>query len=129
MIKALFIRNFQSHKNSNLEFVPGVNVIVGLSSSGKSAILRALRWLIWNRPLGNEFRSNWGGVTHVEAHLGFHSGHSDKVSRIKDKDEVYFGNKIEHKAFRSEVPEEVQKIFNIGEINLQQQFGRGNQPG
>jgi exonuclease SbcC len=122
MIKSLVLKNFQSHKDSTLEFDPGVNVVIGKSDTGKSVILRALRWLIWNRPLGNDFRSTWGGKTWVEAHLDFPPEHSDKVSRIKDKEEVYFGNKIEHKAFRSDVPEEVRKILNIGDINVQHQF-------
>jgi len=56
MIKYLQIQNFQSHKDSLLEFDPGVNVIVGSSDSGKTAVIRALRWLVWNRPSGDAFR-------------------------------------------------------------------------
>jgi len=65
MIKTLSIQNYQSHKDSTLEFDPGVNVIVGSTDSGKTAIIRALRWLIWNRPNGDSFRSTWGGDTKV----------------------------------------------------------------
>jgi len=65
MIKNIRIINFQSHQNSFLKFDSGVNIIVGESDRGKSAIIRALRWLIWNRPTGDDFRSNWGGDTEV----------------------------------------------------------------
>ena len=65
MIKKLHIRNFQSHKDSRLIFSDGVNVIVGNSDSGKSAILRALNWVITNRPSGDSYISNWGGPTYV----------------------------------------------------------------
>ena len=61
MIQSLQINNFQSHKYSVMELHKGVNVIIGPSDSGKTTILRALRWLVWNRPSGDAFRSDWGG--------------------------------------------------------------------
>lgn len=51
----LLIENFQSHARTELDFVPGLNVLVGPSDSGKSAILRALRWVLFNTPRGTEF--------------------------------------------------------------------------
>lgn len=49
-LKTLELRNFQSHEYTVLEFVPGVNVIRGKNSCGKSAIFRAVRFLAYNRP-------------------------------------------------------------------------------
>ena len=66
MIKKIQIQNFQSHKETTLKLDPGVNIIVGTTDSGKTSILRALRWVIWNRPSGDDFRSWWGGNTSVE---------------------------------------------------------------
>jgi len=66
MIQQLSIANFQSHKDTTLAFDPGLNVIVGPTDCGKTAVIRALRWLIWNRPMGEAFRSTWGGDTEVE---------------------------------------------------------------
>lgn len=37
------LENFLSHKKSAFDFEPGLNVIVGVSRAGKSAVLRALR--------------------------------------------------------------------------------------
>lgn len=51
----LSVTNFQSHAATTLELVPGLNVIVGSSDSGKSALLRALYWLYYNKPRGAEF--------------------------------------------------------------------------
>ena len=59
MLKSLKIRNFESHRNTQLNFHPGVNVIVGESDQGKTAILRALEWVLFNRPLGEDIKSNW----------------------------------------------------------------------
>jgi exonuclease SbcC len=54
-IKKLSLRNFQSHRETDLEFSPGLNIIVGPSDQGKSAIIRALRWLFYNEPRGTGF--------------------------------------------------------------------------
>ena len=59
MISGLLLKNFQSHKKTILHFHPGVNAIIGKSNSGKTAILRALYWIIYNRPSGISFVSFW----------------------------------------------------------------------
>lgn len=118
MIKSLGIQNFQSHRDSSLEFSPGVNVIVGTSDSGKTAVLRALKWVINNRPSGEAFRSTWGGDTSVSIEV------DDKaIERFKSsKSNLYFVNEQEYEGFGTKVPDEVQKILNIDETNLQAQF-------
>lgn len=119
MFNAIEIKNFQSHKHTRLELSPGVNVIIGPSDSGKTAIIRALRWVIWNRPSGDSIRSWWGGNTEVKIMLP-----SSIVSRIKGKENLYTLGSLEFKAVGKEVPEEVQKEINFGDINLQQQLDR-----
>jgi exonuclease SbcC len=66
MIDSLSIQNFQSHEKTELEFDEGINIIIGQSDSGKSAILRALNWVVNNKPNGEAFKSNWGGDTKVK---------------------------------------------------------------
>lgn len=124
MIKSLELHNFQSHKHSTLEFDPGMNVIIGVSDSGKTALVRALCLLVWNRPLGNAMRSTWGGVTQVITRIDDQS-----IIRVKEKSgDTYIldlpSAPQTFKAFGTSVPEEITQILNINEINLQQQFGR-----
>ena len=122
MIKSLSIQNFQSHENSTIEFSTGVNIIVGNSDSGKTAIIRALRWIIWNRPSGDAIRSNWGNGTSVK--LVTEEGN---IFRSKDKHDTYIfttneKKSIEFKAFGTSVPEEINRFLNINEINVQSQL-------
>jgi DNA repair exonuclease SbcCD ATPase subunit len=122
MIKSLEILNFQSHEKTKLNFHDGVNVIVGRSDSGKTAIIRALRWASRNKPSGDSIRSNWGGVTNViiKTEEGI-------IRRIKDKKDTYELNlhkqsDLVFHAFGTTVPEEIVTFLNLNEINIQYQL-------
>lgn len=127
MLNSLHITAFQSHKNTRLDFSLGVNVLIGSSDSGKTAVLRALSWLASNRPAGEAFRSAFGGDTIVEV-----STDACTVSRVKtDKKNSYFviqhGNNPkavadEFKAFGQGVPAEVEAALNLTPINVQSQL-------
>jgi len=136
MIKSIKINNFQSHKNTKLVLDPGVNVIVGLSDSGKSAIIRALRWVVYNRPGGDAFRSTWGGITAVQLEME----HGAVIRRKSEKDNDYavshYGDKADFtvlKAIGTNVPEDVQRVLNLQDVNLQLQLDKpfllDNSPG
>ena len=120
MINKLSIANYQSHKHSILNFHSGVNLIIGTSDSGKSAVIRALRFAISNKPRGDGFMSWWGGETAVEIEC------SDcLVLRTKTNSEnVYLLNdKTDFRAFGTEVPEEISKALNLDEaVNIQKQI-------
>lgn len=47
-IEKIVLENFQSHQYSEYELQKGLNVFIGKSSSGKSAIQRALAWVYEN---------------------------------------------------------------------------------
>lgn len=119
MIKKVEIQNFQSHKNTVLEFVPGTNVVIGESDAGKSAIFRAINWVITNRPLGDAFRSDWGGDTRV----AIYTAEGDVIERIKTATKnLYIVNGKPLTAFGSEVPEQVSEILRMDEANIQSQM-------
>ena len=118
MIKTLSISNFQSHRKSELVFVPGVNVIVGSSDSGKTAVLRALNWIVNNRSSGEGFRSHWGGITEVVADFGgtiINRSRTDSKNLYQMDDQIY-------EAFGRGVPEEVTDVINMTDLNAQRQL-------
>ncbi len=122
MLKSIHILNYESHKNSKLTFAPGLNVIIGSSDQGKSAILRAFNWVFFNKPVGDAFRSKWGGDTQVKVEMDEAS-----VTRVKGKENKYILQKpnekpMVFKAFGANVPTEIQRVINISPINIQNQF-------
>ncbi len=130
MIERVEIENFQSHKKSELKFVPGTNVIIGKSDAGKSAVFRAINWVTSNRPLGDSFRSEWGGDTKVT----LFTTEGNTVTRIKSANKnEYIINNQSLKAFGSEVPEEVLSVLQLDSFNIQAQmdspFLLSNTPG
>ena len=120
MIRKISAFNFQSHKKSVLNLHHGVNAIIGTSDSGKSAlIIRLLVWVLNNRPLGDAFRSIWGGETRAEIETD-----ENLIVRSKDKKDVYKIDDLELKAFNKDVPDEVTQSLNMSDINIARQFDR-----
>ena len=126
MIKSIRLENFQSHRTSLLEFDPGVNVIIGTSDSGKTAIYRAFDWVHKNRPSGDSYRSWSGGETVVEIDVD-----GSIISRIKGKENLYTidwhvypgedSPKDIFKAFGQSVPQEITDLINMTDLNIQRQ--------
>jgi exonuclease SbcC len=119
MITNLEIQNYQSHKNSSFEFVPGMNVITGSSDAGKSSVVRAMIWGLRNRPSGDAIR-RWGTDAPVRVAMEFDDGWFIK-SRTKAKN-MYETEDGTFEALRSDVPESIQTLSNITDYNLQTQF-------
>lgn len=120
MIQLIKVSNFQSHKNTVLDLHPGVNTIVGSSDVGKTALIRALRWLVWNRPQGDTMRSTWGGDTSVVVKIN-----KDQITRTKNnKENSYLLNSSEFHAIKADVPAEISNALNLNEISVQRQFDR-----
>ncbi|MFP4424784.1 MAG: AAA family ATPase [Candidatus Woesearchaeota archaeon] len=119
MLTDILIHNFQSHKQTELKLHSNVNVILGATDAGKSAIFRALMWGLYNRPLGDEFRSYWGGETAVEIQFNEHT-----ISRHKDKSKnLYFLDQNKFTAFGQDPPEEISQVCNLDRnLNIQSQI-------
>lgn len=114
----LKILNFQKHKELVIELDPKITTIVGPSDSGKSAVIRAIKWLMTNQPRGLEFIKHGSKFTTVM--IEDIDGHSILRQRGKDIN-LYTLDNQEFKAFGNDVPPDIAKIFNINYLNFQSQ--------
>lgn len=117
MIERMQVRNFQTHSLLRIKFDPLITTILGKTGAGKSAILRALRWVMFNKPNGTDF------IKHGEESCEVKLWVDGKcITRKRGKDEnLYALDGKEFKAFGSDVPHEIQKLLNVDAINFQGQ--------
>lgn len=124
-IKRIHLKNFQSHRDTTLEFDDGLNIIVGESNHGKTAIMRAIMWVVDNYPLGTDF------IT---------AGENECIVRIKYEDSTYIERgrtlkdtgyyrigyfddtngftETEFRGFTNAVPVEVANLHQMPKVNI-----------
>ncbi len=118
-IKSIAINNFQSHKLSVIEPAPvgQLTVIVGPSDSGKTAIIRALRWLFYNVPQGTDFIKVGNNV----AKVAIKHADGQQVTRERSRkgfNRYKINDKDRYEGFGSTVPLEVQEITGVRPVQV-----------
>lgn len=124
MLEKLTVKNFQSHKDSELNFSEGVNTIIGTTDHGKSSIFRSLCLVCNNKPDGTHFVSHWlknekgklKGSTECSLNID-----DNIISRRKGILNEYEVNGKIYKAFNRDVPTQVSEILNLGDYSIQPQ--------
>lgn len=117
MFQKLILRNFQPHRKLVVEFDEHVTCIIGPTDTGKSSIIRALRWLCLNKIGSKRFISWWAKSCSATLYVDDH-----KIKRSKGKENLYFLDGQEFKAFGTTVPEPIAKRLNVSEENFQRQI-------
>ena len=112
-IKTITLENFQSYKKETIHFTPGLNIILGSSDSGKSAILRAISFVLHNYPRNNTIIHN--GAKDCRVTIEFSDG--VKVARIKGTRNAYLaidkdGKKYSFDKIDKSVPDEIKALLN-----------------
>lgn len=119
-IKKLIINNFQSHKYSELEFGQDLNVIIGPSDSGKTSIIRALKWVLYNEPSGDFFIRE--GENEVNVTIILSDNTILKRYRTKSKNGYQLitsdGKELIFEGIGTSVPKEITDITGISKILL-----------
>lgn len=117
MIEKIQIQNFQRHDKLRVVFDEKITTIVGPSDVGKSAVLRAIRWVAFNRPLGDGFIRHGEKSCSVKLWVDGH-----RIERRKAKGEnVYLLDGKKLSAVGTEVPESVQSYLSLSPENFQGQ--------
>jgi len=123
-IKSIYIKDFQAHADSTIELDKNVTALVGLNNHGKSAILKALRKVIRNKPDGNVFIRNIPKnfpyasikiITNEDATIERRVGQNlTSSSNNMYKVKLSSGEEFEFTKFaRTGIPEEVLKAMSI----------------
>lgn len=119
-IKKVILENFQSHKYSEVEFDSQLNIIVGASDSGKTAIFRGIKWVLYNEPLGDFFIRQ--GSTFCKVIIILNDGVKVERYRSKSKNSyhLHLPNEDEmiFEGFGHGVPYEISSAIGIQRINL-----------
>lgn len=117
-IKSIKLENFQSHLNTVINIAPNGNltVITGSSDSGKTSILRALKWVFFNTPSGTDFIRV--GASFARVTVEFESG--DVVVRWRSTGSInrYIVNGETYEGFGNSVPLEVQEITGVRPVQI-----------
>lgn len=119
MIEKIQIRNFGANEELNIDFSPQVTTIAGRSYIGKSWLLRALRWVVLNKPSGDSF-INWDSdkskvkLVVDDKRIVRTRSKSLNTYKLSGKEESYV-------AFGNDVPKDIMEILNFSEINFQKQ--------
>lgn len=125
-IKKVRIQGFQSHLDSTFTLSPGLNVITGPSDAGKTAIIRALRWLAFNEPQGEAFihtiRDTDGNITQsaeqATVTVEFDNGITISKTRRKGKT-VYTHSAYPNPWEKAELPLEIKESLGL----IKQSYG------
>jgi exonuclease SbcC len=121
-ITEIEIENFQSHKHTKIEFSPkGLNAITGASDSGKSAIIRALRWALYNEPKGSDFIRH--GESRATVTVRFSDGSFITRTRTNSDAGSYIvgdahGKTQEFKGFSNNIPIDVANTHQMPRVEL-----------
>ncbi len=118
-LERLTLRHFQIHRKLEVELSPACTTLVGASESGKSAVIRALGWLLFNQPRGDRFITH--GETNATVRLRFDGGR-EALRRTGSNGNLYRLDGADYKAFGAEVPEDIVKALNVSPVSLARQF-------
>lgn len=119
-IRTLRIENFQSHELTEMAFDDGLNVIVGASDQGKSAVIRALRWLLFNEPRGSDFIR----VGASQCRVSIETANGFRVTRERTPSKNRYivvkpdGEEQIYEGFGNTVPKEVSDVTGVSKVML-----------
>ena len=120
MIKQIVILNFQCHKKLDIK-LGRVTTIIGDNDKGKSAVLRALRWVCENRPGGDRFIRRGATYAEVRVYIGKHVITRKKGHGLNE----YTLNGDKYEAFGlGRVPQPIVQVLNTGDTNFQGQWDK-----
>lgn len=118
MLEYISAIHFQIHDSVTAVFDPFTTTFIGPTDSGKSSLLRCLKWICLNVPQGDEFIKD--GEEHAEGILTLDGGR--EVKRIRGKQNTYEFDGKQYKSFGASVPQDVADLLNVSPLQFQDQI-------
>nr|WP_281682481.1 AAA family ATPase [Finegoldia magna] len=121
-ITDIYLTNFQSYEQGHFELSEKVNLITGASDSGKTALIRALSWVLFNDYTTDLLIRN--GYNNVEVKIVFNNGNFILRGRKGNTNYYYIKNNPnneeikKYENFGREIPSEIQDDFLFKKVNL-----------
>jgi chromosome segregation ATPase len=119
LLEQIRIRAFQSHADTSLMLVPGMNVIVGSNDTGKTAVLRAVKSVIY-------FDSMYlrSGETECYVGLVFSDGcvsrqREEKKGKLVPGTQVYIVDGEQEKKLGRTLPEKIADMINMARVEFE----------
>ncbi|MHA2012741.1 MAG: AAA family ATPase [Candidatus Helarchaeota archaeon] len=121
-IKSVHLKNWQKHSDLFVTFDDNLNIITGVTDSGKTALYRALEWVFnFSNISENDYRKEGTKETSVKIELdnGFF------VERIRSNSinrYVLYGKDVENQLFDSfgkQTPEEIATVLGINTVDIE----------
>lgn len=123
MLVEISLTDFQAHANTTLKLRDGFSVVVGPTNVGKSSIVRAVRWLIYDSLRGTRHIRKGKDSVSVKLKLDPENNLNDdsevvEIERVKGKANRYRFNKTWLDAVGVGVPPEVSKVLKIPLVQI-----------
>ncbi|KNY26045.1 AAA family ATPase [Pseudobacteroides cellulosolvens] len=120
IITRVRIENFQSHEDTTIDFDRGLNIITGPSDNGKSAIIRAIKWVLFNEPRGTEFIRQGTSAARVTIEMDNGNAIIRERSSSKNRYTVKYpdSESVIFEGFGNEIPQEVVGAHGITKAYL-----------
>lgn len=114
MIDSIRLFNFQCHSNLTLE-CDRITTLIGPSDSGKSAVLRAIDWVLFNHGTATTYLKRNTKTVAVQLVV-------DGISIVRSsKNNSYKFNDLEYHAVGKSIPEDIVEFLKVSEDNIQRQ--------
>jgi DNA repair exonuclease SbcCD ATPase subunit len=117
-LEKITLRNFQAHESFVIEFDPAATTIQGPSDRGKSAVVRALKWVAFNRPAGDAYKTRGADSMSVVVQI---DGATIRRRKGKSTNEYKLDNQ-RFAAMGGSVPPKIAAVLNLSPANFQSQF-------
>jgi DNA repair protein SbcC/Rad50 len=110
-ILSVALRNFKTHQDRYFEFQPGTNAICGENGAGKTSILEAIAWVLFNYQgdyaKEDLIRNGSGSAQVTVAFTSNHDGRTYEVQRCTQRGYVLFDPQLNQRLPYSRLKDEV----------------------